>query len=312
MSDGIESGLTVTLPDGGGAILNPSNTTREVSTTLDKDDFLMLLVTQLQYQDPLEPMDNTEFIAQTAQFSALEQMQNLNTTMTASQAFSVIGKAVYVESYNSTTGQYSFAAGIVQSVEIINGEAYVTIDDESYPYSDVVIVQDVEYSDTADMVSQAMSLIGKNIQALLVGDDLEVTGYIEGVVSSVKFVDGVPVLNVNGKDVYLGEIVAVGEDSLLIGKEIYYETDEGESISSGKITDIIIDGDSIYAKVDGLEVEIKDIASITNAVGLVGKDIETEDISGTVTGVIIRDTESLLVVKDADGEEYEVSYDDIL
>ena len=44
---------------------------------LGKDAFMNLFVTQLQNQDPLEPMDNTEFLSQMAQFSSLEQMQNI-------------------------------------------------------------------------------------------------------------------------------------------------------------------------------------------------------------------------------------------
>ena len=57
----------------------------EKSTNLDKDAFLNLLVTQLKNQDPLNPMEDKEFIAQMAQFSTLEQMQELNKNIMSSQ-----------------------------------------------------------------------------------------------------------------------------------------------------------------------------------------------------------------------------------
>ncbi|MEG2172427.1 MAG: flagellar hook capping FlgD N-terminal domain-containing protein, partial [Desulfovibrionaceae bacterium] len=73
-------------------------------SALDKDSFMLLLVTQFKYQDPLNPMEDKEFIAQLAQFSSLEQLMNLNDSMgtltdaTNSQqmlnATSYIGKTV--------------------------------------------------------------------------------------------------------------------------------------------------------------------------------------------------------------------------
>ncbi|BAB06170.1 flagellar hook assembly protein FlgD [Halalkalibacterium halodurans] len=74
------------------------------SGILGKDDFLRILIAQLQYQDPLNPMDDREFIAQMAQFSSLEQMTNMNsaiqqfvkqqTSQTLVQHSELIGKRV--------------------------------------------------------------------------------------------------------------------------------------------------------------------------------------------------------------------------
>jgi len=83
-----------------------TNKTDDQKKELGKDDFMNLLVTQMTNQNPLEPMDNTEFVAQMAQFSSLEQMQNIasgmellaltQTAATNSQMVNLIGKRVLI------------------------------------------------------------------------------------------------------------------------------------------------------------------------------------------------------------------------
>lgn len=57
------------------------NNKRRANQTLDKDAFLKLMTTQLRYQNPLEPMDNSEMVAQMAQFSSVEQLNNMASAM---------------------------------------------------------------------------------------------------------------------------------------------------------------------------------------------------------------------------------------
>ncbi len=120
------------------------NTEKKVGSNLDKDDFLLLLVTQMKYQDPLEPTDNTEYVAQLAQFSELEQMQNLNSTTVNTSAFSLVGKTVRIEQ-TSATGETVEVEGTVDYVSKQNNQTYVSVNGEKYKYDDIVEVMDDTY-----------------------------------------------------------------------------------------------------------------------------------------------------------------------
>lgn len=148
------------------------DTTRKPGAELGKEDFLMLLVTQIQYQDPLEPANNTEFVAQLAQFSALEQMSNLNTTANNNTAYSLVGKEVLVREVTST-GEYNEVQGRVDYVTLKNGEAYVTINGQDFAYDDIVKVIDQDY-----LISTYLPSVPKQSHEFIHHDpqDLKITG----------------------------------------------------------------------------------------------------------------------------------------
>lgn len=97
---------------------------------LGKEDFLKLLVTQLQNQDPLQPMDNKDLVLQLSQFSTLEQTQNMNENFTAflgisnmGTAGSMIGKEVAF--YDAENGN-EVTKAIVDKVIIKNNEVVLS------------------------------------------------------------------------------------------------------------------------------------------------------------------------------------------
>ncbi|MDN5387865.1 MULTISPECIES: flagellar hook assembly protein FlgD [Bacillus] len=101
-------------------------------SNLGKDEFLKLLMKQLQYQDPLNPMEDREFIAQMATFSSLEQLTNLNTTMSAfvglqdpmTMYVSWIGKEVTYEGEDSEE-----KTALVKSIKSSDGQYLLVLDD---------------------------------------------------------------------------------------------------------------------------------------------------------------------------------------
>ncbi|PAB60194.1 hypothetical protein CCE28_07070 [Anaeromicrobium sediminis] len=123
--------------------LNPPSANDE----LGQDEFLELLMTQLKYQDPLEPMDDTEYIAQLAEFSALEQMQMMNGRLDSMEAFSMMGKTVTYLDIDQSTGLQTVAEGTVDSVVYQNGSAYISVNGKEIDTNLVMEVKEPQAGD---------------------------------------------------------------------------------------------------------------------------------------------------------------------
>lgn len=115
----------------------------------DQNTFLQLLVSQLKYQDPMSPADPTAFMSQTAQFSALQQMQSVaqqTAALVAAQnafgATSLVGRQVSFTQQDGTT-----AAGLVSGVRYSTDGPVLTVDGSDVALSQV---QSVETAPTAD------------------------------------------------------------------------------------------------------------------------------------------------------------------
>jgi len=112
---------------------------------LSREDFLLLLMTQLKYQDPLEPMDDQALLTQFTQLNSLQELQSINEKMDQSvgesitDAAGLIGKEVSV----SPDGMDQIT-GIVSSVSLLGEEVTLLIDDLSYPISALINVRNPE------------------------------------------------------------------------------------------------------------------------------------------------------------------------
>ena len=153
--------------------LNKANATSNDS--MDKEAFLQLLVAQMKYQDPLEPTSNTEYISQYAQFSQVEQMQNMSASMDLQRASSLVGQYVYVKT-TSSTGVTNYVEGKVDYVVYENNKAYLAIDEQLYSLEDLDTVADETY---LNAYNKALDLVEKvkklpNLKTLTLSDASDV------------------------------------------------------------------------------------------------------------------------------------------
>lgn len=112
-----------------GGVVSNGSTSVNSNNTIDQEGFIKLFLTQLQFQDPLEPVDNREFLAQLAQFSNLEQSRQLSlntesmlTMSSASQALSLLDRPVDV-----LQAQGNSISGTVKAVQFTAAGPELTV-----------------------------------------------------------------------------------------------------------------------------------------------------------------------------------------
>lgn len=232
-----------------------STTTTKSNDALGKDDFLKLLVAQLQNQDPLNPMEDTEFIAQMAQFSSLEQMQNMNTMMQTTKATSMIGSLV---TWANDKGE--LLSGVATGVQIVNGQPKLLIGDTMIDVDKIVTVEPL--IDTTELMARATGMIGKSVN-WNTGEGYNLTGTVK----SVKMVNGQPKLQLDDTLLDAAKIKETVPENIddLVGKTVTWSDADGHTLS-GKVTKWMADsnGNKILV-IEGSLISVAQVAEVMNA-----------------------------------------------
>ncbi len=208
-----------------GSVADSYTNTTVSNGSMDKDDFLELLVTQLQYQDPLEPMDNTAMAAQLAQYSSLETLNNIQETLENSLLLDQSLNNSFMTSLIGK-GAKAYGNGVTYSGENTDlsyetyGAANVTINvyDES---GDLVRTIDAgyqqagEHSFTWDGRDDSGQTVDSGHYTFKVdalnsdGDAVTAYTYTVGMIQGVTYIGGSPYFLINGQEVNLGDVISI-------------------------------------------------------------------------------------------------------
>jgi len=199
--------------------------------TLDKDDFLQLLVTKLTHQDPMKPMEDEAFVAELAQFSSLEQLQNLNTslenslqwdylqtqTINNTMATALIGRGVkasyngvYLGQDNQASIKYTtseFAGTVTVKIMDANGNVVRTLTAGDVPPGQASINWDGKDEEGKSLASgyYTVEISAVNGQ----GAPFAPSMFTEGTVTGVIYSEGSAYHKVNGLEIPMSSVVAV-------------------------------------------------------------------------------------------------------
>lgn len=259
-----------------GVIKQTSQSTKKSSgNELDKNAFLQLLTTQMKYQDPLNPNTDTEYIAQLATFSQLEQLQNLSTVTTNTQAYSLVGKSVMIKTENAS-GNTTYVSGRVDFVNMSNGKAQMSVNGKLYNIDQLDSVID----DTYILEQGLPKITDKTVLKHDANNPKDLTFSVN--LGSGDTVADAVAIAINDK-LISSNLVSIKDNKVTIDKSAFTDLENG----TYKVT--VVFNDALYTT-----VKDKVTLQVTNAV-----IDDTEDESAS-TGTDVADDEGDETVDEAD------------
>lgn len=209
-------------------------------STLGYDQFLQLLCAEMQYQDPLEPTSNTDYVAQMATFSQLEATLSLSETQANANASELVGKQVILKITSETTGQTTYVDGRVDYVMYQNGEAFLSVNDQLYPASALDTVADSEYYEGVSLAKTVTDMVEQlpDMEYLTVSWEKAITQLREiydGMTSyQQQFVSDDTLAKLNKYEEKMKELLQTEQS-----KDSVEGTEEGAEDGSGEDTTIV-------------------------------------------------------------------------
>jgi len=222
---------------------------------LNMDDFLKLMFAELQNQDPLNPLENSEMLQQISQIREIGATQQLTDTLDAvllgqnvASATSLIGK--YVTALNDNNQN---VAGVVERISITDGVPKLHVGANQIKLSGI--------REILDSTSAAEKLVGQQVVALTdAGRDLG------GKIERVSFENGLPRLHLGDETLALTNILEVLDSSsaarsLLLGREVEALTQNGDLIS-GLVKQVVYDPEDPQLIVGENVVPLKNLVDV--------------------------------------------------
>lgn len=220
------------------------------SKVLDKDDFLNLLITQLQNQDPLNPTDSAEFTAQLAQFSSLEQLGNVNdnlqelknfqASINNSQAVSLIGKTVTANgNFLQLTGDRPVACNfkLADDAALVVANIYDRAGEfvKAFESRNLAAGQNSVFWDGTDKNGNRMTDGDYSFEIMAAdinGKDIDAATFFTGTVEKVTFENNASFLISGNQKMALGDVVQVAVAGKAAGNISESESADPEPRSS--------------------------------------------------------------------------------